>query len=210
MQEMQEQMNSMNDSGEFQEVESNYSGRLSSVPGQQAATPSSCFMLSRDKHMEYFWTTGIRFPYSSRNHYQGIHHFATPGATGSVPAHIGTGTPVARDENRLRGTIPMPTFARRSTMSSLIRVDIPLNSMVGQQRQQKSGPQFHKFLSLSTFLCWKIRIETKWLLVQIFHRWLCYGSKKKRWSIHWINKNPRAPLLESIFQILRCRTRRLP
>ena len=36
MQEMQEQMNSMNHSGEFQEVESNYSGRLSYVPSQPA------------------------------------------------------------------------------------------------------------------------------------------------------------------------------
>ena len=33
---MQEQMNSMNDSGEFQEVESNYSGRLSYVSSQPA------------------------------------------------------------------------------------------------------------------------------------------------------------------------------
>ena len=34
MQEMQEQMHSMSDSGEFQEVESNHSGRLSHVPSQ--------------------------------------------------------------------------------------------------------------------------------------------------------------------------------
>ena len=34
LQEMQEQMNSMHDSGEFQEVESNHSGRLSHVPSQ--------------------------------------------------------------------------------------------------------------------------------------------------------------------------------
>ena len=70
---------------------------------------------------------------SSGNHSQGIHHSTTPGATGSVPVHIGTGTPVARDEDRIWGTNPMPTFARRpSTMSSLIPVDIPKNSVVGQ------------------------------------------------------------------------------
>ena len=34
LQSLQEQMNSMNDSGEFQEVESNHSGRLSHVPSQ--------------------------------------------------------------------------------------------------------------------------------------------------------------------------------
>ena len=55
-----------------------------------------------------------------------IHHSTTPGATGSVPVQIGTGTPVARDEDRIWGTIPMPTFARRpSAMSSLIPVDVP-------------------------------------------------------------------------------------
>ena len=43
LQEMQEQMNSVNDSGEFQEVESNHSGRLSYVPSQ----PVPC----RDKRL---------------------------------------------------------------------------------------------------------------------------------------------------------------
>ena len=51
MQEMQERKNSMNDSGEFQEVESNHSGRLSYVPSQPAAIPSSRPMLSRDKRL---------------------------------------------------------------------------------------------------------------------------------------------------------------
>ena len=40
---MQEQMNSMNDSGEFQEVESNH------VPSQPEVIPSSRSMLSRYK-----------------------------------------------------------------------------------------------------------------------------------------------------------------
>ena len=44
--EMQDQMNSLNDSGEFQEVESNYSGRLSHVSSQPAMIPSSRSMLS--------------------------------------------------------------------------------------------------------------------------------------------------------------------
>ena len=38
---MQEQMSSMNDSGEFQEVESNYSGTMSHVSSQLAMIPSS-------------------------------------------------------------------------------------------------------------------------------------------------------------------------
>ena len=72
---------------------------------------------------------------SLQNYYQGIHHSTTPGAAGAVPVHVGTGAPVARDEDRIRGTIPMLTFARRpSTMSSLSPVDTPLNSQFGQQK----------------------------------------------------------------------------
>ena len=44
-----------------------------------------------------------------------------------------------------RGTIPMPTFARRpSTMSSLVPVEIPQSSLVGQQRQLISELQYDK------------------------------------------------------------------
>ena len=58
MQEMQEQMNSMNDSGEFQEVESNHRGRLHYFPSQSAAIPSSRSMLSRNKRLPFdAWNT---------------------------------------------------------------------------------------------------------------------------------------------------------
>ena len=50
---MQEQMNSMNDSEEFQEVESNHSGRLSHVPSQPEVIPSSSSILSRDKRLPF-------------------------------------------------------------------------------------------------------------------------------------------------------------
>ena len=49
LQDLQEQMNSVNDSGECQEVESNHSGRLSYVSTQPASIPSSRSLLSRDK-----------------------------------------------------------------------------------------------------------------------------------------------------------------
>ena len=44
-------MNSVNDSGEFQEVESKYSGQFSHVPSQPAGIPSPRSMLSRDKSL---------------------------------------------------------------------------------------------------------------------------------------------------------------
>ena len=89
---------------------------------------------------------------SSRNHFQGIHHSTTRGATGSVPVHIGTGDSGARGEDLTKGTIPMPTFARKPpTVSSIFPVDIPQNSMVGQQRQQTLELYFDKFSTSSTF-----------------------------------------------------------
>ena len=48
LQQMQEQIN---DSGDFQDVESNYSGKLSHVSSQLAMIPSSSSMLSRDKRL---------------------------------------------------------------------------------------------------------------------------------------------------------------
>ena len=89
-----------------------------------------------------------------------MHHFTTPGAAGSSPVHFGTGTLVARDEDLNRETIPMPTFVRRtSTTSSLLLVEIPQNSLVGQQRQPMSELQFGEFPTPYTFLCWKIKIQ---------------------------------------------------
>ena len=53
----------------------------------------------------------------------------------------------------------MPTIAGRpSTMNSFFPVDIPQNSMVGQQRQQISERQFDKFPTPSTFIWFKNQV----------------------------------------------------
>ena len=52
VQELQERMNYLNDSGEFHEVESNYSGKCSHVPSQPAMIPSPRSMLSCDKRLQ--------------------------------------------------------------------------------------------------------------------------------------------------------------
>ena len=51
LQQMQEQMNSVNDSGDFQDVESKFCGMLSHVSSQPAMIPSSHALLSRDKRL---------------------------------------------------------------------------------------------------------------------------------------------------------------
>ena len=51
LQQMQGQMNSMSDSGDFQDVESKYSGRLSHFSSQLVRIQSSRSLLSRDKRL---------------------------------------------------------------------------------------------------------------------------------------------------------------
>ena len=98
---MQEQMNSVNDSGQFQEVESNYSGRLSYVSSQLAMIPSSRSMLSRDKRLplDTWSTSGSQenvfgnhlFTFDSpRDHPRGIQSCASQSERGSVPQATGT------------------------------------------------------------------------------------------------------------------------
>ena len=170
---MQEQMNSMNDSREFQEVESNYSARLSHVSSQPAMIPSSRSMLSGDKRLPLgTWNTSVlqenvfgnQFSTfdSPRDHPQGIQSCAPQKERESVPQATGPGTLFARENKQNRDTIPTPTFAGRpSTMSSFILVEVPQNSMVGQQRQQISELQIDKFPNPQSFLVWKNRIKNQ-------------------------------------------------
>ena len=94
-------MNSMNDSGEFQEVESNYSGRLPYVSSQPAMIPSSRFMLSRDKRLPLDTgnTAGLKESVfgnqfstfdSLRDHLPGIHPCTPQRERGSVPQAAGS------------------------------------------------------------------------------------------------------------------------
>ena len=86
---MQDHMNCMSDSREFQEVESNHGGRSSYVPSQFAMIPCSRSMLSRDRRLPLdSWNTsgsqenvfGCQFSTidSHRDHPQGIHYSTIP------------------------------------------------------------------------------------------------------------------------------------
>ena len=172
LQEMQGQMKSMNDSGEFQEVESNYSGRLSYVSSQPAMVPSSRSMLSRVKRLPLdTWSTsglqekvfGNLFTFdSTRDYSQRIHLCAPQRERESVQQVTGSRTSFARDDKQSKDTSPMPTFASRpSTISSTIRVGFLQNSLVGQRRQQISELQFDKIPTPQSFLVWKRRFKNQ-------------------------------------------------
>ena len=136
LQEMQDQMNSMSGSGNFQEVESNFCGRLSHVPSQPAVIPSSRSTLSRDKRLPLdTWNQsglqekvfGNQFSTfdSPRDHPQRIQHDDVQRIREAVPEAGRTKT-IHTSEDRLNQcTIPMPTFVTRpSTMSSTMQVEI--------------------------------------------------------------------------------------
>ena len=134
---MQEQMNCMNDSGDFRDVESKCSGRLSHVSSQLEMIPSSRALLSRDKRlpldMESIWITRKRFLKSI--FYVSEFNLATCKETAKQSLKQEGWrqvTQMTTDKNQ--GTIPMPTFAPRPlTASSTTLVELPQNHMVGQQ-----------------------------------------------------------------------------
>ena len=153
-------------SGEFQDTESTCSGKLSHVP-----SPGS--MLSRDQSLRpdtwnlsgtqgnFFGNPRSTFD-STQTPYQGIFHSLNQSSAGAVPVQVSTGTPVARGEERIGSTTPMPMTARRpSTMNSILPAEVPVNSMADQQRLQISELHFDKFPTPLTFSCWKIRFKTQ-------------------------------------------------
>ena len=110
-QEVQNQIISMNDSVEFQEVESSYSGRLSCVSSQPAMIPSSRSMLSRDKRLPLDTqnTSGLQKNVfgnqiskfgSLQDHPQGVHPCAAQREQRPVPQATGSGTLFARDDKQ--------------------------------------------------------------------------------------------------------------
>ena len=150
----------MSGSGEFQVLESSYSGKNSHVPSQLAVTSKStiateaCHLIHgvclkhRTIHVRFnthtlsrnsplYESKCHRFGSSAGTPYQGILHSTNPSATGSVPVQASTGRPVARGEERIGSTTPLPMSARRpSTINSFLPAEVPQNSMAGQRRLQ--------------------------------------------------------------------------
>ena len=93
IQELQERVNCMNDSREFQDRDSFWSGKLSHVPSQSAVVPSPQSMLSRDQSLQ---PDGHPCAMCDSSHipYSGILHTANQSATGGITMRDSTGRPV--------------------------------------------------------------------------------------------------------------------
>ena len=154
---MQEQMKFMSDFEDYQDVESNSSGRLSHVSSQPEMIPSSRSLLSRDKRLPFdtwnqsgvqenvfgnqFSTIDSPRDFAQRSSSDDVHR-NREAALGDPKVK----TSLTSEEGQNYGTIPMPMLATRTlTISSAIPLELPQNHVVGQQRQQMSELQFDKF-----------------------------------------------------------------
>ena len=162
IQELQERVNCMNDSAEFQDIQSICSGKLSHVPCHPASVPSLRFVLSRDQSLplDTWNVSGTQEMFLAIHVTCSIHHrhrikeFFTlrtevPQVENSVQKS--TGRLVAKGEERIGSTTPMPMSAGRpSTMTFYLPAEIPQNSLAVPQRLQISELQFDDSLHLQS------------------------------------------------------------
>ena len=151
IQELQERMNFMNDSREFQDVEVICSGKLSHVPRQSAIVPSLGGMLSRDQSLRLdTWnllgTSGNVFDSpravidSSQIPCKELFTLRIKVLQVETPVQRSTGRLAAKGEEQTGSTIPMPIFTRRpSTMKfSLLRKYHRIRWMISKYCKSRS------------------------------------------------------------------------
>ena len=187
LQQMQEQMNSMNSSAEFQDIESNCSGRLSHVSSQPATIPSSRALLSRDKRLRLdAWNqAGVQENVlenqfstfdSPRDFLQRISSDDVQRNREAAFGDPEVKTSLTSEDGQNDGIIPMPTFTSRPlSTNSKHPVDIPQNCMVGYLRQQMPELQFDRFPNPSSFWCGKQDSKHRSQVVLVFSGKLCNG-----------------------------------
>ena len=126
IQELQERVNCMNDSREFQDVDLICSRKLSHVPSQPAVVPRPRSVLSRSQSLQYdTWNlSGTQETFFWQSTYNA--RFITDTLSRNSSLYESkcyrwnpTERLVAKGEEQTGSTIPMPIFARRpSTMNS--------------------------------------------------------------------------------------------
>ena len=130
-------MSYMSDCKEFQDTESTCSGKLSQSAG--SGSKSSSYVEPRPEacdlirgiclgHRETFLAIHVQYSIHHRHH---IKEFFTLGikVLQVEPVRDSTGRPVAKSAEQFRGTIPLPSFARRpATMASFFPAEGPQES----------------------------------------------------------------------------------
>ena len=201
MQELQNEINCINDSREFQDAEPVRSGNsnVTSQPVSFPPHPIHGVMLSRSLRMPSrkdgppsIWDTHGKSGKSGNV-------FANPAASSSAPypqelnpwsSHMSApihSSPAGKSENQTP-VQDLRCQSGPSAKNSFIPCegDSSKNYGADQQRLQILDLHFDKFTTPATFACWKIRFKTEVCTCSQFPAEAMIGSKKWRWLIQWM------------------------
>ena len=197
VQELQNEVNCMNESKDFQDAESVRSGNshVTSRPVSFPPHPIPGGMLrqsfvspSRREGPPSIWDThGISgnvfadpLASSSALYLQELHQWNSS----EEPLHSSTVEKSDRPERNQDLRCQSGPSAKDSVIFS--GGDSSKNYGADQQRRQISDLHFDKFPTPATFACWKIKFKTEVCTCSQFLRKRCNGSKKWRWLIQWM------------------------
>ena len=182
---------------DFQEVESNHSGRLSYVPSQPAMLPSYRSILSRDKRLplgtwnasgpkENVFRNQFSTCDSSQNHCQAIHHTRCYRIDSSAYWYRNSCRKRWRSN---QGHTSNADICRKAVDYVFYNTRGVSEEFYGWTAKTANiGTAIRQnALIHNHFWCGKCDSNIKWLLLLIFHRKQCCGSKKWRWLIRWTN-----------------------
>ena len=137
-----------------------------------------------------------RYRGSRRDHHQGIHPCAPQRERGSVPQATGSGTQM---------TTKVETQFQCRHLQEIL-VELPQNSLVGQQRQQISELQFNKFPDPQSFLLWKIRFKNQVTTCSEFPSEAMLWIKEVEMVDSFEELKSSRTVIGHIFSLLRCWT----
>ena len=198
VQKLQNEVNCMNDSKDFQDAESIRSGN-SHVTSRPVSFPPHPIPEGMLRHS--FVTPSRREgpPSIWDTHGKSGNFFVNPDASSSAP--------YPQELHQWNSSIEEPLHSSTVEKSERQEQDQDLRCQSGpsannsvmfsggdssniygadQQRLQISDLHFDKFPTPATFVCWKIRFKTEVCTCSQFLRKQCNGSKKWRWMIRWM------------------------
>ena len=218
LQQMQEQMSSMNDSGYFQDVESNKSGTLSHV-SRMIPVLVLCSAATKNCRLTHGINLDYRMTFLEINFQRLIHpqfilkesNLTTCKETEEQPLkQKGRRLVTQVKTDKIKAQFQCRHFAPRPlTTSSTTPVELPKNYMVGQQRQQISELQLDKFPNPQSFLVWKIRFKNQVTTCSDFPLNAMLWIKEVEMVDSLDELKSSRSVCGMIFQTSRCCTRRL-
>ena len=178
IQELQNEVNCMNDSRDFNDAQSARSGP-SHFPGQLALFPSyrdPGGLLSRNNQPPDIWNSQVISGNVVANPRVSFRHFRE-----DTLVLTSTGGPVTCGERQIPDTVLNPRFQTGPSAGNsfdLCEGRFSNNYGADQQRLQISELHFDKFPTPTTFACWKIRFNTE----------VCTGSHSAAEAMLWIKE----------------------